>query len=90
LWRSSIDLPLPLPTLPAQADRSAPGCHQRGGLPPQELPPVGYVAARGEIDAGSLENRPHGTCRNLVAKPGQFALDPSVTPGTVLDGQSQD
>ncbi|MGA8520301.1 MAG: hypothetical protein WB735_19670, partial [Pseudonocardiaceae bacterium] len=35
------------------------------GLYPQELPLAWPVAAR--IDAGSLENRPHGTSRNLVA-----------------------
>lgn len=30
------------------------------GLPAQDLPPAGLVAARGGINAGSLENRLHG------------------------------
>jgi hypothetical protein len=60
------------------------------GLYPQELPPAWPVAARSGIDAGSFENRPHGTSRNLVAKPSEFAVDVSVTPGGVLGGQPQD
>jgi hypothetical protein len=49
------------------------------GLYPQELPPAWPVAGRSGIDASLLENRPHGTSRNLVAKPSEFAVDPPVT-----------
>lgn len=54
------------------------GGENASGLHPQELPPAGPVAARSGIDASSLENRPHGTCRNLVAKPSELAVDPPV------------
>ena len=44
--------------------------------------------------AGSMparvEDRPHRACRNWVAKPGEFAVDPPVIPGGVLRGQPQD
>ncbi|MFL6146247.1 MAG: hypothetical protein ACJ72I_01795 [Pseudonocardiaceae bacterium] len=60
------------------------------GLPVQEMPPAWPVAARGGVDASSLQDRPHRICRNLVAEPGEFAVDPSVTPGGVLCGQPQD
>src|SRR6185312_3026118 len=52
--------------------------------------PAGPVVARGGIDASLLENRPHGTCRDLVAKLGQFTVDSPVTPGRVLGSQPQD
>jgi len=39
--------------------------------------------------ASLLENRPHGTGRDLIAEPGQFAMDASITPGGVLGGQPQ-
>jgi hypothetical protein len=45
------------------------------GLCPQELPPAGPVRARSGIDAGLLENRPHRTGGDLVAKPGEFVFD---------------
>jgi hypothetical protein len=60
------------------------------GLPAKKLPPVGSVAPRSGIDAGLLENRPHRTCRNLIAKPGQFTVTVPVTPGKVLGSQPQD
>ena len=50
------------------------------GLRPQKLPPAWPVTARSGIDAGPLENRPHGTGRNLVAKPSDFAMESSVAP----------
>lgn len=56
----------------------------------QELPPGGAVVARRGVDAGSLQDRPHRTRRDRLAEPGEFALDPTVTPGGVLRGQSQD
>jgi hypothetical protein len=34
--------------------------------------------SRRGIDTSSLENRPHPTCRDLVAKPGEFAVDASI------------
>jgi hypothetical protein len=56
------------------------GGENAAGLPAQELPPAGPVAAKGGINAGSLQDRPHGTRRDLVAKPGEFAVDaPSMT-----------
>ena len=51
---------------------------------PQELPPAWPVAARGRVDAGPLQNRPHRTCRTPIAKPSEFAVDSPVTPGGVL------
>ena len=60
------------------------------GLHPQELPPAGPVAARGGIDAGSFETRPHGTGCYLVAELGEFAVDAPVTLSGVLGGQPQD
>jgi hypothetical protein len=48
-----------------------------------------FTADSSGIDAGSLEDRPHGTCRKLVAKPSEFAVDAPVTPGGVLGGQPQ-
>jgi hypothetical protein len=45
--------------------------------------------SRRGIDTSSLENRPHPTCRDLVAKPGEFAVDASIPPGRVLGGQPQ-
>jgi hypothetical protein len=43
----------------------------------------------GGIDAGSLQDRPHRARRNRVTEPGEFAVDPPVTPGGVLRGQPQ-
>ena len=60
------------------------------GLPAKKLPPAGPVAARSGIDAGLLENRPYGTCRTLIAQPGQFTVTVPLTPPRVLGGQLQD
>jgi len=46
----------------------------------QELSPGRAVTARRGIDTGSLQDRPHRTGRNRVAEPGEFILDPPVTP----------
>ena len=51
------------------------------GLPAQELPPTWPVAARRGVDTGSFQDHPHRTGRDRVAEPGEFALDPPVTPG---------
>jgi hypothetical protein len=64
--------------------QNAPGLHA------QELSPAQPVAARCGVDTGSLQDQPHRTRRNLVAKSDEFALDPSVPPGGVLRGQPQD
>jgi hypothetical protein len=50
------------------------------GLPAKKLPPAGPVAARSGIDVGLLENRPYGTCRTLIAQPGQFTVTAPLTP----------
>ena len=60
------------------------------GLPAKKLPPAGPVAARSGIDVGLLENRPYGTCRKLIAQPGQFTVNALVTPRRVLGSQPQD
>lgn len=57
------------------------------GLHPQELPPAGPVAARSGIAASSPEDQSHGTGCDLIAKPGEFAVDASITPTGVLHGQ---
>jgi hypothetical protein len=57
------------------------GGENAAGLYPQELSPAGPVAARGGSDAGSFENRPHGTGHDQVAQPGEFAVDASITCG---------
>ena len=47
-------------------------------------------AAGCRVDAGSLENQPHGTRRDRVPEPGEFTLDASVAPGRVLSCHPQD
>jgi hypothetical protein len=37
-----------------------------------------------------VEHLPHRTGRDLVAQPGEFALDAAMPPGRVLVGQTQD
>ncbi len=76
-------------SLQQRVDAEEVGGENAPGLSAQELPPAGPVAARGGIDAGPLENRLHGTGRDLVAKPGQFAMDAPISPGGVVGGQPQ-
>ncbi|MGH3435459.1 MAG: hypothetical protein ACRDRN_03225 [Sciscionella sp.] len=59
------------------------------GLGGKELSPGGPAAARCGIDTGSLEDQPHGAGRKVVAEPGEFAVNPSVSPGRVLRSQAQ-
>jgi hypothetical protein len=47
----------------------------------QEFCPAGPLAARCGFDAGSLQDQPHGAGCKPVAKPGKFAVDPSISPG---------
>ena len=51
------------------------------GLGGQKASPGGAAAARSGVDAGSLQDQPHRAGRKLIAEPGEFALDSSVTPG---------
>ena len=50
----------------------------------QELPPAGPVAARGGIQAGSLQNRPHRARRKPITQASKLTVDPAVAPGRVL------
>jgi hypothetical protein len=59
------------------------------GLGGQELSTGGAAAARGGVDASSLQDQPHRTGRKPVAQPGEFAVDPPIPPGRVLCGQAQ-
>ena len=58
------------------------------GLGSQELSSRGAVAARGGVDAGSLQDQPHGAGRKRVAEASEFALNSSVPPeGRVVSCQ---
>ena len=58
--------------------------HHPLGLRRQELSPRQPRAAGCRVDAGPLENQPHGTRRDRVPEPGEFTLDASVSPRSVL------
>ncbi len=60
------------------------GGENAAGLHLQELPPAGPVAARRRIHTGPLKYRPHRAGPDLVAQPGQFAVDASIPPAGVL------
>jgi hypothetical protein len=47
----------------------------------QKFWPARSFAARCGVDAGSLEDRPHGAGCKPVTKPGKFAVNPAVSPG---------
>jgi hypothetical protein len=64
--------------------------HNPLGLRRQELSPRQPRAAGCRVDAGPLENQPHGTRRDRVPEPGEFTLDASVAPGRVLSCHPQD
>jgi hypothetical protein len=50
------------------------------GLRSQELSPARAVPARRRVDPGTLEDLPDRGRRYRDAAPGQFAVDPAVTP----------
>jgi hypothetical protein len=54
------------------------------GLGGQELPPGQPCAAWRRVDAGALEQQPHGARRDPVAKLHEFAMDAPISPGRVL------
>jgi transposase len=64
--------------------------HNPLGLRRQELSPRQPRAAGCRVDAGPLENQPHGTRRDRVPEPGELTLDASVAPGRVLRCHPQD
>jgi len=64
--------------------------HDPLGLRGQELPPGQARAARRRVDARPVEQQPYGAWRELVAKPGEFAMDAPVAPRRVLNRDPQD
>jgi hypothetical protein len=64
--------------------------HDPFGLRGQELPPGQARAARRRVDACPVEQQPYGAWRELVAKPGKFAVDAPVAPRRVLSRDPQD
>ncbi len=60
-----------------------------GRLGVQELRPGDVGSVRGGVDAGGLEDLPHGGGRDVVAEAGQFAMDAAVAPGRVLISEAK-
>ena len=56
----------------------------------KEFSPGRTVAARCGVDAGCAQNVPDGGCGDGVAEPGEFAVDPAVSPSAVLGGKPHD
>jgi hypothetical protein len=54
----------------------------------QELGPRGSGSSRRWVDAGVVEDVPDRGGAELVAEAGEFAVDPSVSPGGVVGGQT--
>jgi hypothetical protein len=63
---------------------------QGAGLAAQEVGPGGALAFRSRWDAVLLEDLPDGGRGDLDTQGGEFAVDASVPPGTVLPGEAQD
>lgn len=59
-------------------------------LRPQELCPSRTGSSGCGIDPGSAKDLPDGGGSDLVAKPGELAVDAAVAPGGVLGGQAHD
>jgi hypothetical protein len=60
------------------------------GVHVQELPPGRTRAARCRIDAGAMQDLPHGGRRDRHAQLRQFAVDPAVSPQRFLLRQADD
>jgi hypothetical protein len=69
-------------------------CDDPGGLGVQELPPVRARASRRWIDAGRMQDLPHGGGRDCHAELCEFAVDPAVSLQRILlrqaDGKAGD
>ena len=65
-------------------------CDDPGGLGVQELPPARARAARCRIDAGRMQDLPHGGGRDCHAELCEFAVDPAVPPQRILLRQADD
>ena len=59
------------------------------GLGSEELPPCWSGAAGRGVDAGVVNNVPHGAGGDPVAEADQLAVDASVSPGRVVRSQAQ-
>jgi hypothetical protein len=59
-------------------------------LGPQQLGPRWSGSPRRGVDAGVVQDGPDGGGADLVAEPGELAMDPSISPGGVLGGQTND
>jgi hypothetical protein len=62
--------------------------HDRVRLRSQELRPCRSTSSTGGIDAGSMEDLPHGGGADLVTETGELAMDAAISPGRVLGGQA--
>jgi hypothetical protein len=60
------------------------------GLGGQELPPGQPCTTWRRVDAGSVEEQPHGTWCDLVPESGELTVDAPITPRRVLGCQPQD
>lgn len=60
------------------------------GLGSEELPPGRSGTTWGGVDAGLVEDVPHGGGGHLVAEAGEFAMDAPVAPSRVLGCHAQD
>jgi hypothetical protein len=69
-------------------------CDDPGGLGVQEPPPARARAPRRWIDAGRMQDLPHGGGRDCHAELCEFAVDPAVSPQRILlrkaDGKAGD
>jgi hypothetical protein len=77
---------------PAQGDRldaEEVGGQQPGGLRTQERPPARAAAAGRRPDSGTGQDPADGAGADPVAKPQQFALDPTMPPQRVLPSQPE-
>ena len=61
----------------------------RLGLRGEELSPGWAGASRGGIEAGGLEDRPHGGRGDRMAEADQLALDAAAAPAGILPGHPQ-
>jgi hypothetical protein len=60
----------------------------RLGLRSEELYPGRFGPPRRGVDVGGVQDSPDGGGAELVAEPGELAVDPPVPPHRVLGGQA--
>ena len=76
---------------PAQADgveMKEIGGEQARGLGSQEAAPTGVQPTRSRADPAGSEDAPDGALPDVMAEPGQFALDAAMSPPRVLSSEA--